>query len=73
MQRAGVGIGLKVLVPSERQIRNAVRRVLTTPTYAARAEAIRYEMSGLDAATTGAELLEELAGSNEELSRFACA
>ncbi|HEV3485884.1 MAG TPA: nucleotide disphospho-sugar-binding domain-containing protein, partial [Vicinamibacterales bacterium] len=36
---SGVGIGLKVLVPTETQIRDAVRRVLSTPTYAARAEA----------------------------------
>lgn len=63
---AGVGVGLKVFRPTETQIRNAVRRVITTPTYAARAEAIRYEMAGLDAATTGAELLEELAGAGGE-------
>lgn len=68
---SGVGVGLKVLVPAERQIRDAVRRVLTTPTYAARAEAIRYEMAGLDAATTGAELLEELAGEQNQLARSA--
>jgi len=58
---SGVGIGLKVLVPTETQIRDAVRTVLNVPTYAARAEAIRYEMSGLDAAKIGADLLEELA------------
>ena len=67
---SGVGIGLKVLTPTAAQIREAVRRVLTTPTYAARAEAIRYEMAGLDAARTGAELLEELAG-GDELARSA--
>lgn len=59
---AGVGVGLKVRIPSESQIRNAVSHVLNTPTYAARAEALRYEMSGLDAASAGAELLEELTG-----------
>lgn len=73
VQWAGVGIGMKVRIPTEKQIRNAVRRVITTPTYAARAEAIRYEMAGLDAAATGAELLEELAGNGDDLSRFACA
>lgn len=67
---SGVGIGLKVLVPTETQIRTAVRRVLHTPTYAARAEALRYEMSGLDAGNTGAELLEELAGL-DDLARSA--
>lgn len=59
---SGVGVGLKVRVPSESQIRDAVLRVLTTPTYAARAEALRYELAGLDPATCGADLLEELAG-----------
>ena len=59
---SGVGVGLKVRVPSETQIRDAVLRVLTTPTYAARAEALRYELAGLDPARCGADLLEELAG-----------
>jgi UDP:flavonoid glycosyltransferase YjiC (YdhE family) len=59
---AGVGIGLEVLIPTETQIREAVRTVLSVPAYAARAEAMRYELSGLDAAKIGADLLEELAG-----------
>jgi MGT family glycosyltransferase len=59
---SGVGVGMKVLIPTGTQIRDAVLRVLTTPTYAARAEALRYELSGLDAANSGADLLEELAG-----------
>jgi MGT family glycosyltransferase len=63
---AGVGIGLKVRIPTVAQIRDAVTRVITTPTYAARAEAMRYELAGLDAATSGADLLEELAGVEEE-------
>lgn len=68
---SGVGISLKATSPSEHDIRNAVRRVIETPTYAARAEAIRYEMAGLDAALTGAELLEELAGCSDELAQSA--
>ncbi|HYI10498.1 MAG TPA: nucleotide disphospho-sugar-binding domain-containing protein [Thermoanaerobaculia bacterium] len=68
---SGVGIGLKVRVPSETQIRNAVTRVFTTPTYAARAEALRYELSGLDAARSGADLLEELAGEQTLLEQSA--
>ncbi|HEX2062388.1 MAG TPA: glycosyltransferase [Thermoanaerobaculia bacterium] len=62
---SGVGIGLKVLVPTETQIRDAVTRVLTTPTYAARAEALRYELADLNPAQCGADLLEELAGEND--------
>jgi UDP:flavonoid glycosyltransferase YjiC (YdhE family) len=50
-----------VRIPTETQIRDAVQRVLNTPTYAARAEAFHYEMAGLDAAKRGADLLEELA------------
>lgn len=60
---SGVGIGLKVRIPTEGEIRDAVKTVLHTPTYAARAEALRYELAGLDAAKIGADLLEELAGS----------
>jgi MGT family glycosyltransferase len=60
---SGVGIGLKERTATEAQIRNAVQTVLNTPTYAARAEAMRYELAGLDAAKIGADLLEELAGS----------
>jgi UDP:flavonoid glycosyltransferase YjiC (YdhE family) len=55
---------LKVLVPTATQIRDAVRAVLNVLTYAARAEAMRYELSGLDAATIGADLLEELASAS---------
>ena len=62
VQWSGAGVGLKVRVPSESQIRKTVSHVLNTPTYAARAEALRYELSGLDPARVGADLLEELAG-----------
>ncbi|HYK02034.1 MAG TPA: nucleotide disphospho-sugar-binding domain-containing protein [Thermoanaerobaculia bacterium] len=68
---SGVGVGMKVRIPAETQIHDAVIRVLTTPTYAARAEAMRYELSGLDAANSGADLLEELAGAENALERSA--
>lgn len=68
---SGAGVGLKVRVPTERQIQDAVARVLMTPTYAARAEALAWEMASLDAATTGAELLEELAGVETALEQSA--
>ena len=66
---SGVGIGLKELIPTEEQIRQSVSRVLTDVTYRARANAIRYEMNGIDAAVRGANLLETLAG---EISFPAC-
>ncbi len=62
---SGVGVGIKELVPTETQIRDAVQTVLTDMTYKARANAIRYEMQGLDAAMRGADLLEQLAGVEE--------
>jgi MGT family glycosyltransferase len=58
---AGVGVGLRVQRPSERQIRNAVRKVLRGPTYRERARAMASEMAGLDAARISADLLEALA------------
>jgi MGT family glycosyltransferase len=62
VQWSGVGIGLKVRIPTETQIRDAVLRVLEEEGYAERARALQSEMSGLDAATVGADLLEELTG-----------
>ncbi len=59
---SGVGVGLKVLIPTEEQIRRAVDRVLNDVVCRARANAIRYEMNGLDPAVRAAELLEDLAG-----------
>jgi MGT family glycosyltransferase len=59
---SGVGIGVKALIPTEEQIRDAMQRVLTDMTYRARANAIRYEMAGFDSAARGAGLLEDLAG-----------
>ena len=64
---SGVGVGVKTLVPAETQIRTAVHRVLSTPTYAARAAAMSDELAGLDAPTTAAELLEELAGATNDM------
>lgn len=67
---SGVGIGLKVQYPSERQIRRAVAQALHEPRYRERARAIQREMAGLDAAAEAAWHLEELAG-DAELERIA--
>jgi MGT family glycosyltransferase len=61
VQWSGAGLGLKVRIPKESQILDAVRRVLRERSFRARAEAMRDEMAGLDAAKTSADLLEELA------------
>ncbi|HUR80146.1 MAG TPA: nucleotide disphospho-sugar-binding domain-containing protein [Thermoanaerobaculia bacterium] len=71
VQWSGAGVGLKVKIPTETQIRNAVSHVIHTPTYAARAEALRYELSGLNSAAVGADLLEELIGVNAVEERCA--
>jgi MGT family glycosyltransferase len=70
VQWSGVGVGLKVLVPTEAQIREAVAEVMGDLSYRLKAEVLSEEMAGLDAATTGADLLEELAGA-EKLARSA--
>ena len=51
-----------VRVPSEKQIRAAVTKVLTRSSYHERAAELAREMAGLDAARGGADLLEELSG-----------
>ncbi|HEX6178412.1 MAG TPA: nucleotide disphospho-sugar-binding domain-containing protein [Thermoanaerobaculia bacterium] len=68
---SGVGRGIKVRIPSARQIRTLVREVLDEPAYRVRAEIVRDEMAGLHAARTSADLLEELAGSSPRLARTA--
>lgn len=70
VQWSGVGVGLKVHTATEPQIRHAVAGVLNDLSYRLKAEVIAEEMSGLDAATAGANLLEELAGT-ETLARSA--
>lgn len=70
---SGVGVGVKALVPTEEQIRDAVQRVLTDMTYRARANAMRYEMAGIDSAARGAELLEDLAGTGATARCQCCA
>lgn len=59
---SGVGVGLKVLVATEAQIRDAVTRVLMYPSYQSRAAEFRTELGRIDGARAAADLLEELAG-----------
>lgn len=57
---SGAGIGVKVLVPTESQIRDAVRRVLSDGAFRSRAREIAKEMAGLDAPHQAAQLIERL-------------
>ena len=59
---SGAGIGLKVLVPTEAQIRGAVTRVLGNPAYRNRALEIGKELAGLNPATEAANHIEGLLG-----------
>jgi MGT family glycosyltransferase len=58
---SGVGVGMRTKRPGALQVREAVRRVLAEPGYAARAAAMRAEMAGYGGAQGAVDLLEQLA------------
>lgn len=58
----GAGLGLKVLVPTESQVRESVRRVLAHPSYRTRAQEMAKEMAGFDAPRDAAKLIEDVVG-----------
>jgi MGT family glycosyltransferase len=57
---SGVGIGLKVLVPAEDDLRRAAFRVLHGPAFRLRAKAIAADMASLHGAAEAARLIESL-------------
>ncbi len=59
---AGVGVGMKLLVPTEEQIRTAAMRVLNDVSYRLRAQEIAKAMAELDGASEAARLIEEFLG-----------
>ncbi len=59
---SGAGLGIKALVPTEKQIRGAVQRVLGDPSYRRRALEIGKELAGLNAADEAANHIEGLLG-----------
>lgn len=61
---AGVGINLKTKSPKPTQVKQAVRRILTDPSFKKRAQAIQSDYAQHDAPQRAAELLEELLASN---------
>jgi MGT family glycosyltransferase len=58
---AGVGINLKTTTPTPKQIRDAVRKILSDNSYQQKAQQIKAEFANYDAAKTAAQLLEKLA------------
>src|SRR5579871_810639 len=57
---SGIGLGFKTKRPSEAQIRTAVGKVLSTPSYRSRAQQLRQELLSYDAAKLSGDLLESL-------------
>jgi len=66
---SGVGLNLRTNRPSPAQLRSAVRRLLTEPSFAAHAGAIMDELAKHDAATEAAVLLERLAQTRQPVMR----
>jgi len=62
---SGVGINLRTGRPSERQIRDAVRRVLRKPSFRQRAQQMQREMAGYGGARRAAEVIEQIAQKSE--------
>lgn len=60
---SGVGIDLRSGRPSERRIRDAVRRVLREPSFRQRAQAMQREIAGYAGARRAADVVEQVAGS----------
>jgi MGT family glycosyltransferase len=58
---SGVGIGMRTQRPRPERLRAAVRRLLSEPSYAAAALALRAEMEGYDGPARAADLVVELA------------
>jgi UDP:flavonoid glycosyltransferase YjiC (YdhE family) len=66
---SGTGINLRTDRPSPRQIAEAVEQVLDEPTYRARAKALQEQGQAISPAKTAADLLENLAAKNDDLTR----
>jgi UDP:flavonoid glycosyltransferase YjiC (YdhE family) len=65
---SGVGVRIRALSPAPDRIRAAVRGVLEQPRHRERARAISREMGRYNAPRTGADLLEQLAGSGKAVT-----
>jgi UDP:flavonoid glycosyltransferase YjiC (YdhE family) len=68
---AGVGIRIRERRPTPDAIRTAVRQILGSPRFKARAEALRAEYARHDAPTEAAQLLERLAATGQPVFREA--
>jgi len=69
VQWTGTGIDLKTSTPTPVQIRNAVKAILSTPTYKQNAQRFQQEISLYDAPTMATALLETLATTKQPVLR----
>lgn len=69
VQWTGTGINLKTSTPTPGQIREAVKTILSAPTYRKNAQRFQQEISSYDAPTIAAALLETLATTKQPVLR----
>jgi MGT family glycosyltransferase len=69
VSHSGVGINLKTNRPTTEQVRTAVRKLLSQPSYSERARSIQSELAQHDAPNESATLLEELARTRQPVLR----
>lgn len=62
---SGVGINLKTKTPTPTQIKNAVKKILSSPQYRQNAERLKADIAGYDSAKIAATLLEQLAATKQ--------
>jgi len=66
----GAGINLRKQKPTPEEIRKAVRRILSAPSYKLKAKEIQTDFAKYDAPTVAVGLIEELIGKNPEPVTF---
>ncbi|HEY9668950.1 MAG TPA: nucleotide disphospho-sugar-binding domain-containing protein [Coleofasciculaceae cyanobacterium] len=67
---SGVGINLKTKTPTPAQIKNAVKKILSSPQYRQNAERMKADICHYDAPTISATLLEQLAATKQPVLRI---
>ena len=66
---SGVGVNLKTGTPTQEQVRDAVRHILSDATYRTKANTLKTEMTSLGGAGKAADLLEQLANTRKPVLR----
>jgi UDP:flavonoid glycosyltransferase YjiC (YdhE family) len=66
---SGVGINLKTKTPTPTQLKNAVKKILSSPQYRQNAERLKADIADYDAPKIAATLLEQLAATKQPVFR----